>query len=311
MSRGEITGEFFSMTDIDKGMPFRSTYISREDKMEKRKNMSVIDNELNTASDIEESNFQYFDPSMTNFGGSNVSHHKLTQPMSLSRVQNTLNIMTADYINTLIFNIFSSLQEKTMNNFCVFPIGILKTLVANDPNIDNILKISNTREIFHQIKKQQNMMISRASASLSLPFEHIKNSTNYYEDNENYCVEFPLLEEQFAFGVICSKNKYDITLSKKLFGELVLNLHRANINVFCPAFKVGNKLNMNAVLKEFGYVNSKNSDIKYVQNVYFELKTDVYIKTSVHNPVIDLSENIIYYLRFVPSNMILFIGRKI
>lgn len=310
MSLGELTGEFFNMTEIDRGMPFRSTYVMRDDK---RKNYSVIDNELNNVTDIEEVDFQYFDPTLTNFGTSNIVGHGVARSRHMNMNdsgRNQMTFMNTDYMNNIFFNIFTNIQEKTKLDFCIFPIGILKTLVANDPTIDSILQMSNTKEIFHQIKTQKNNIISRASAIISTPYEYVKNKLTYYENNDNCCIEFPMSNDKFSFGIICNKNKDDIILTKKVYNEYILNLHRANINVFCPAFKAGNKLNLNKIVNELGFVNRKNSAYNYYQNVLFELNTDIYLKTSAHNPIIDLTENIIYYVRFVPSNILLFIGKK-
>lgn len=308
MNRGEITGEFFRMSDIDKGMPVRSNYVLRDDK---RKNISILDKELNTLTDTDEMELQYFDPSVSDYAKSNISGKARNNPqMSMDRMRNTMHVLNTDYLNNIIFDMFTNIQGKTMNDFCIFPLSIIKTLIANDETIDNILYDIKSNEIFHQIKQQNNQLISRASICISIPLNTMKNKIDFYEDNDNYCIEVPMNKDGFKFGIISNKNNEELTISKKLFSEYILNMKQAACNIYCHAFKMGNKLNLNSMLKEFGYINTKNMYYHYIQNIYFELQTDIYMKTSSHKPLIELSNNIIYYVRYVPSNIVLFIGKK-
>lgn len=231
-----------------------------------------------------------------------------TDRFSDGSLQNISSYNT-DYINNISFNIYNEIARKTCVNFCTFPIGIMATFVENDQNIKKIMTIINTNEMFHQLKIHhvERMISSRASIILNIQPSKITSVFSHYEDNENHIVEIPMNDPSFAVGFLCNKNGNDICFTQKLFSEYVMNLKRSNVNVYCPAFKITNKLGLNRILSTMGYIN--NNDVTYTQTIYFESQNNIYIKkTSIREPI-DLSDNFIFYIRYVPNNIVLFIGR--
>lgn len=231
-----------------------------------------------------------------------------TDRFSDGSLQNISSYNT-DYINNISFNIYNEIARKTCVNFCTFPIGIMATLVENDQNIKKIMSIINTNEIFHQLRIQHanQIITSRASIILNIQPSKVTSVFSHYEDNENHIVEIPMNNPSFAVGFLCNKNGNEICFTQKLFSEYVMNLKRSSVNVYCPSFKITNKLGLNHILSSMGYIN--NNDIAYAQTIYFESQNNIYIrKTSIRDPV-DLSDNFIFYIRYIPNNIVLFIGR--
>lgn len=345
MNRGELTGEIFGTSKVALGMPVRSQFIS---KRQERKNLSVLDDtiDINMTRGSQTldtpASFHYFDPAMQSHSISefDTGTQSLTQqrdidqmpppqaswavrsptltstPASTDSMQfnelqegqlQNIHSINADYINNMAFDIYNEFCKSTNHDFCVFPIGIMRNLIERDLSINKIMSIVNNTEMFHQTRVSGNKIISRATAQLSLDAQTIKNKLSYYEDNDNMVVEFPMNNPSFAFGIICDRDKGLINLSSRLFSSYMMNLRKQNINVFVPAFKMPNTLNATGILRNLGHVRSDR--IHYLQTLYFEFQNAVYIKNSMGRPVINLSEHIIYYIRYVPNNVLLFIGR--
>jgi hypothetical protein len=330
MNRGELTGEMFGTQKVAIGMPVRSQFTS---KRQERKNLSVLDDTIDInltrgsqTSDTPAS-FHYFDPAMTSQsisefdnGPQSLTQHRDIDQMPPPAIANSIQFnelqegqlqnihsINADYINTMAFDIYNEFCKSTNHDFCVFPIGIMRNLIERDMSINKIMSIINNSEMFHQTRVNGNKIVSRATAQLSLDTQTVKNKLGYYEDNDNMVVEFPMNNSSFAFGIICDRDKGLINLSSKLFSSYMMNLRKQNINVFVPAFKMPNTLNATRVLKNLGHIRSDR--VHYLQTLFFEFQNAVYIKNSMGRPIINLSEHIIYYIRYVPNNVLLFIGR--
>lgn len=336
MRRGEITGTFFDVTKEDMGMPIRSITVLKRNE---RKNISPMDNivsvedrNMDGTTTHEQFSFDYFDPSTTHYSGDTTVETKGKQKMnfddprldfdvnhrsmpstrnerSIDTIQN-ISSLNIDFINTLSCKIFDNIANNTCVNFCVFPIGIMATLIENDQNIKKILSIINTSEIFHQIKTdpKNRTIFSRMSMIISLQTSKLINSFGYYDDNENHVVDFPLNDPNFAIGFISNKKGNTPNISHKIFTGYTMNLKHAKVNIYCPAFKISNRLNLNNTLKEMEYIS--NNSTNYLQTVYLESKNNIYIKSTTMQETFDLSENFIFYVRYIPNNVILFLGRN-
>lgn len=279
-------------------------------------------------------NFDYFDPYITSYAYhtdtkfnnptqnissplkiTNFSRHNLYDvhtsiPSNLKFDHNLRNIgiFDADNINNISIKIYNEISTRTQSNFCIFPIGIMATFIENDVNLNKILSSIKTSDFFHQIKIQkENTIVSRASIKLSLNTSQISKKILSYEDNDNIIIEFPIVNTSLAIGIMCCKNGDNINLSHKLFSVYTKQLKIANLNVYCPAFKVMNKLHLDELLISMGYIN--NSDLHYLQTIYFEMCNNLYIKKTSTRVPIDLSDNFIFYTRIIPNNIILSIGR--
>lgn len=236
-----------------------------------------------------------------------MSNRNLTANEFDRNLQN-ISSYNSEYINNIALNIFQEIAKQTYINFCTFPLGILSTFIENDQNIKKIMSVVNTKEIFHEIRIHgaQNAIISRSSVILNLNSSVIARTFSHYEDNENHMVEIPMNNANFALGFICNKNGRDILLTQKLFTGYTMNLKKSNRNVYCPAFKITNRLNMTNILASMGYVRN---NANYMQTIYLESPNNIFIKKSSVGDPIDMSDNFIFYIRYVPNNIILFLGR--
>lgn len=337
MNRGELTGELFGITKLDVGMPMRSQYTTK--KLE-RSNPSILDDtiDINFARNSEQSaepvSFRYYDPYASQGGSQfqpvNQSQYSQRQIQPRIRVEHNdrlrddekmrhnescecqiqnIDNVNSEYINSIAFDIYNEFCKATNHDFCVFPIGIMRNLIERDMSLNKILTQLNNSEIFHQSKSSVNSLISRVSSVVALDSQQIKNKIMYYEDHDNMVVELPMQNPNLAFGIICNQNKENINLNSKLFSSYMMNLRKTNINIFIPAFEMPNNLDVTSILQNLGHL--RQGHIKYVQTLYFKFQNAVYIKNTIGRPLIDLSDKIVYYVRHVPNNVVLFTGRHL
>lgn len=327
MRRGEITGQTFDFTKENIGMPFRSTSIMRKKEV---KSQSVIDNMLSSQEEqtSDQHNFQYFDPNSSLYA-TDVSTTEQINPLivddridfdrkhrnnilpsieriSEANIQN-MNSQTSDYLNVISCNIFNDIAKQTIINFCICPIGGLSNLIKNDPNINKIMSFINCGEIFHQSKIVNNTIISRASIQYNNSPKILTSNFTHYEDNMNNVIEFPFINKAFSIGFICNKQGEMPLLTLKNLNGYIANLKHSKNNIYCPSFKVSNQINLNPTLSRMGYI--KDNSLNYLQTIYFEITNNIYVKTTTMSNTINLSDNFIFYIRYVPNNIILFIGR--
>lgn len=313
MHRGEITGHFYDVTTADIGMPFRPEVLTRK---QERKYSSHLDQDILDKTNNDElkhnDNFEYYDPSILNYshtGGERQLRPRRELYETPRKIKNISSFNT-DYLNTIAFNIFNEINKKTYSNFCVCPIGILNSLIENDSTINEIISELNTSEIFYQQKNYKNCMISRASVILktSVPITNI----TCYDNNEISIMEFPMNNKNFAYGMIMNKNEDEIFLTNKNFTGFISNLKYNKLQLYCPNFSVSNKLYLNNTLNTLGYINDNLQ--KYLQTIYFKLSNKILCSTksskyNLTNNNIDFSGNKIFYVRYVPNNVVLFIGK--
>lgn len=313
MKRGEITGQFFENPQHNVGMPFRSTFVPKKNE---RKNFSQLEEDVEikegttTTTDFK---LNYYDPTQNNYCNNQLlalQNNTITNEYIERNIQN-ISTYSAEHINDLSLDIFGEIMKKNVANFCFMPIGVLKLMIANDSSINKLAKLLNSKESFHEIRTSESNYLSRASIILDLPHQHNNYPTKYHEDIDTYWIEFPTRDTQFAFGVICGKEEKEIHLTSKTFSSSILNLNKTTTNIFLPAFKQTNKIRLNSFIGK--YIETNNdifNEINYIQTNYFELQNNIYIKTSTLRPMIDASREFIYYLRYIPNNVILMLGRK-
>jgi hypothetical protein len=319
MKRGEITGQLLHIDKSDIGLPMRSMTTMKKNE---RKHISILDDrELSEKMQYDDKNcsFEYYDPSITSYAKDATSQplnvtHKMDDRMeteiprySIDRtfdrdIQN-IGLNNIDYINSFTFMMFNSIRNVMRKDFCVLPVGILSLLAGNDSNIKQILSQLNNSNMYYQNKIVGNNYLSRVSIKIQMS----RSSYMIYENANYVLVEFPIENTNFHIGFIIANNEEFSFPSQKMFMESILNLKKNKANIYCPAFKIINKLNVNNILRKIKYIQSDN--IIYSQNIYFETQNNIYIKQSQMFSSLDLSENFIFYIRFVPNNIILHIGQ--
>lgn len=319
MHCGEITGQLYGATPTEIGMPIRS---SVNTKREERKNRTIFDNNINDdATPLK--NFGYFDPMQTQFGENMTEQQPFDNTISVKNTPLTqfrdnrfndgsiMNISTTtiETINNFSSYIFDEISKKTCISFCVFPLGILGMIVENDPNIKKLLAMTKTNEIFHDIKLYPNSINSRATVIPIFDKKNITNKFGVYEDINTYAIELPLSDDKFAMGFIWDKHDNEISFTYKLLQGYIANMKHQNTNLICGPFHITNKLKLNSSLRNLGYKINRN--VQYLQTIVVNDKKNAYVKASNVNPPIIVPDHCIFYVRNVPNNIIIFIGRRI
>ena len=354
MNIGEITGSFFGLSKEDIGMPFRPETNTKRNERKNISLIDELVGIHNTGEEqtasfkyydptlasFENTNFNNAPVAKRGFENSRLDFDVLCkknpmlnvldnrnfsqQPMEQennpeldnmfeNKLQN-INSSDSDYLNRLSCNMFENISNNSYSNFSIFPIGILSTLIQNDPNIEQIMKKINTSEINHTFRSFPNekIIMSRLSMIINLNSKSLTSTYGLYGDNDNIIVDFPLRNPEFAIGFIKNKTQYGSQLTPKIFNEYMMNLKRIKSNIYCPSFKIANKLNMNKTLASLSII--KKTNISYMQTICVESSNNIIIKNTSFNNIdnsIDLSENFIFYVRFVPNNLILILGKMI
>lgn len=319
MRRGEITGQILHIDKSDIGLPMRSMTSLKRNEM---KHISILDDrELSNGkmnSDMDENSIGYFDPSITSYAQDataqplNIRHElgdRLETELPRQLIDRTfdrdiqnIGVNNIEYINSFTFNMFNSFYSMTQKSFCILPIGVLSLLAGNDSNIKQIITQLNNSCMYYQNKIGGNDYLSRTSIRIPMT----RNSYMIYENTTYTLIEFPIEQTNFHIGYIIANNEDFTFPSQKMFLESILNLKKNKANIYCPSLKIVNKLNVNNMLKKMKYI--QNNHISYSQTIYFETLNNIYIKQSPIVGSLDLSENFIFYIRFVPNNVILHIG---
>ncbi|CAH6421744.1 Serpin (serine protease inhibitor) [uncultured virus] len=159
---------------------------------------------------------------------------------------------------------------------------------------------------------------------------------NYFEDNLNQIIELDFSDDSFVMGLILPK-KFDnkLNISSEQFDFYIKNLNKKKINnIQIPKFTQSTKWKLNKLLKEIGLKNIfSHIDISSITNQ----RSDLHISDAIHEAIIIINEKgvtsstfvstmistysvsqdsinfiadhpFIYYIRYLPLNIILFIG---
>lgn len=319
---GEITGEPYKTNEADVGMPFRSSTSSKK----KVVNQISIFDDLNKKNDCELPVFDYYDPyaSCTSSfeckqkkftsdstrldDNVNISGKKKMKLFDRDKFVKNIDMYNIEHINEISINIFNELSKKSLSNFCVFPLGILASLIKNDPSISSIIDILAENKIFFEKHFNNNVSVNRTSFGV----RYNTNKCFNYNTNEQSITEIETIVPNFRFGMLKYSNNI-MSLNYKNMAELISNIRTFTSGITCHSFKHTNKLVLNSTLGDLGYVKSDN--VKYIQTIYFELCEDIYISSTNKNLIFDdagvYAANFIYYVRYVPNNVLLYIGRRI
>jgi hypothetical protein len=123
-----------------------------------------------------------------------------------------------------------------------------------------------------------------------------------------------MINKKFNIGFIQDKHNNNVILSSRILSVYVANLKHTKINIYKPSFTVSNNLNLTQILTSLGYlqndsIHHKNNTSKYTQIIHFNLVNNIFVKTSNVQQILDLSERFLFYIRYIPNNIILYIGR--
>lgn len=153
----------------------------------------------------------------------------------------------------------------------------------------------------------------------------------YYEDNQYQVIEKDYADDVFAFGIVLPKDKYDKPLvDDEYFQYVISQLKPQKINMFkMPKFRHQSKVKIDNLFKKYGLRNIfERPDFSEILP-----STNTYVSDIIHVAVIDVNETgiettamttynstsshsinfianhpFLYYIRFRPTNTIIFTG---
>lgn len=250
---------------------------------------------------------------------------------------NASTTLNDNYTN-LLNNIVSIVKIKNYDEQSTIINSIAKNISSNqiiNPMSNSILK--NSSLLLFDLSY---IKIIWNSAKFSITQDKFYNSTNikkiitmtatdtvcqYYEDSKNQIIELDINQNNFSFGIVLPKKIYDdpiITVEQ--FSNYTSQLMKCKINIKMPKFKIANKFKIENLFKKYGLV----CDVD-ISELILSNKQNFKITDIMHNAAIVVDESnynnndnakkvnasfnanhpFLYYVKYTPLNLILFIGQ--
>lgn len=158
---------------------------------------------------------------------------------------------------------------------------------------------------------------------------------NYYENNQLQMVELPYKNTDYVMGILLPKNNKIPKLSAKQFNELINGLQSTDVELHLPKFKHRKNIQLVPILQKLGVTDL------FTGAAQLDLAKDAYVSKIIHEAVVIVDETgteaaattvvvmkqmmamptisikpivfradheFIYYIRHIPTNIILFYG---
>lgn len=160
------------------------------------------------------------------------------------------------------------------------------------------------------------------------------DSVRYNEDNANQIIELDYKNVNYCMGILLPKNKYIMpSTTMSTINDHIGRMNDKIVNIYLPKFIQNNKLELINAFKQIGITNlfGENADLSKLSN------DDLCVSSIIHEAIVVVDENgadggasialkihlasdkertvfradhpFIYYIRYKPSNLILFVGQ--
>ena len=217
--------------------------------------------------------------------------------------------------------------------------GLIKNILKqNDVSASTVMVLINTiyfkADWLHEFKHENTYKAPFRGIKGEVDMMRQTNSFNYYENDKLQIIEMAYKNVEYVMGVILPKGDAVPKLSNGEFGALVGKLGREIVELHLPKFKHRKNVQLVPVLQKLGVTDLFNSkaDLEiagraYVSNVIHEAVvivdergteaaavTVIVMKEMAVGPehrktiVFRADHEFIYYIRHVPTNVVLFYG---
>jgi len=225
-------------------------------------------------------------------------------------------------INKWVMNNSDNLIHQCVSNDIIN--GYTKMMVINAMYFKGIWKIpfnkKETREMpFYSLNN---------SNTKKVQMMHQSNLFNYYEDAEEQLIEVDYKNPSYCMGFILSKNGLPKLNGVSIF-EHIKDLTTYDVSLYIPKFIQRSKFDFVNLLKIKGIHDIFDNNKANLFNIHMDVNNPLCISNIIHDATVEVdeSENInypypnltarhmfkadrpfVYYIRYKPSNLILFIG---
>ncbi|QKF94742.1 serpin [Fadolivirus algeromassiliense] len=236
------------------------------------------------------------------------------------------------------FNNRDKIITKVNNHIYKNTNGMIRDVIkTNDIDINTILILINTiyfkANWLHRFDKHNTTkMPFYGSEQQTVDMMYQKNKFNYYENNTMQLLEMQYIDKDYSMGIILSKNNTVPQIQYDELKNLIDKLSSNDIKVYIPKFTHRKNTQLVPILQKLGVVDLFNHNAKlniadraYVSKVIHEAVvlvdeegteasavTVVIAKEMAMMPresiVFKADHPFIYYIRHIPTNMILFYG---
>jgi len=152
----------------------------------------------------------------------------------------------------------------------------------------------------------------------------------YYEDNEHQIIELDYIDGEFAMGVILPLNSSRLNVSHEMYEYYVSQLMPTNIgSLAIPKFQQSSKFKIDNIFKSMGMIETfmnadfseitPSNEVMYVSDIIHQsvitveesdgnVRTPKPIKTSRSSRDFIANHPFIYYIRYLPVNVVVLNG---
>ena len=249
----------------------------------------------------------------------------------LESISNLALIEQSDFTNiNVIIKKTNDYIEKNTN-------GLIKnTLKENDINNMTIMILINTiyfkANWLHEFNIE-NTYKERFNNTKQVDMMYQQNNFNYYENNKLQMIELPYKNEDYVMGIILPKDNKIPIINTSQFNDLVNSLQEEKVQLHLPKFKHRKNIQLVPILEKLGVTDLFNNKAN------LDLAKEAYVSKIIHEAVVIVDEKgteaaavtviimkqmmamptkkpiifkadheFIYYIRHIPTNMILFYG---
>lgn len=302
---GEITGKSFTEDDTRKGMPVRSKVSFRK---KEPINISSVDLMLDAYSS--ENNepplmVNYFDPSSSHHGLSLIDGNTLFSNITDDFVNNT---------NNFTINLFTILSTccHPESIMVVCPIGILNMLVKKDDALHQVIQNAKQNGMYMDDKRIRTDIINRVSIKYNLAVNNPGKHYMCYDDNFCRLIEIPIENSSVVIGFMINKKEDPYDFSKKRLDYCISHMSSMQLYIVGDSFKHANKLNLNNVLANLGYIN--DNSYNYTQTIVIQViitNIQKYKQQWDKSNVVNIEGNYVYYIRDTNHNLLMLVGKHV
>lgn len=227
------------------------------------------------------------------------------------------NILEDDYYIESVINDKNTLDG--INEWIIKRIN--KKMLNTLDKLDGLINVLSVLSFYSKLKKSYKTIIKKINDK-SIEYLEKVDIYRYYQDEKTIFIEQDYIDTNYSLGIISFSDTREY-ISMDLINDLISRTNNTELKLIIP--KIFHKYNINIkdVLNDLDLqliynkrggltklVNKKIETDRIYYNTLFTFDGKGVIEQEINNKVITIElDDIIYYVRYRPSNILLLIGR--